>query len=93
MAIARLPTQVATVKLILHPALIALVAMLIVATGLVALPHDLHIAVILSGAMPMLGIYVVLAQEQGLEGAASLAMLAATTGAFVTLNILLYWLI
>jgi hypothetical protein len=35
----------------------------------------------------------VLAQKQGLEGAASLAMLVATTAAFVTLNALLYLLV
>ena len=44
---------------------------------------------ILSAAMPMFGIYTVLAQEQGLEGLASIAMLAATSAAFVTLSLLL----
>ena len=46
--------------------------------------------IILSAAMPIFGIYTVLAQKHHLEGAASLAMLGATTGAFVTLNILLF---
>jgi malonate transporter and related proteins len=88
-----LAAQIAVGKLLLHPALVALVAALITLTGVAALPPDLHVALILSAAMPMFGIYVVLAQEQCLEGAASLAMLTATSGAFVTLNALLYWLI
>lgn len=88
-----LAAQIAIGKLVLHPALVALAAALVSMAGLAGLPHDLHIAVILSAAMPMFGIYVVLAQEQGLEGAASIAMLAATSGAFLTLNALLLRLI
>lgn len=88
-----LAAQIAIGKLVLHPALVALVATLLPMAGLAGLPQDLHIAVILSAAMPMFGIYVVLAQEQGLEGAASIAMLAATSGAFLTLNALMLWLI
>ena len=41
----------------------------------------------------MFAIYTVFAQKQGLEGAASLAMLAATTLGFVTLNLLLWLLV
>ena len=57
------------------------------------LPEELHSAVILSAAMPMFWIYTVLAQRQGLEGAASLAMLTATSLAFVTLTALLWLLV
>lgn len=85
--------QIAAAKLVLHPALTALCAALIPVIGLAALPQDLHVAVILSAAMPMFGIYVLLAQEQGLQGAASIAMLTATSAAFLTLNALLFWLI
>ena len=88
-----LAAQIAIGKLVLHPALVALAAVLVSLVGLPGLTDDLHIAVILSSAMPMFGIYVVLAQEQGLEGAASIAMLAATSGAFITLNALMLWLI
>lgn len=84
-----LAAQIAAAKLIAHPALIALAAAALAATGLATLPADLHAAVILSAAMPMFGIYTVLAQEQGLEGVASIAMLAATSAAFVTLSLLL----
>ncbi len=84
-----LAAQIAAGKLLLHPALVALAALILPALGLVALPADLHAAVILSAAMPMFGIYVVLAQEQGLQGAASIAMLAATSGGFFTISALL----
>ncbi len=88
-----LATHITLQKLILHPALVALTALALTGAGLVYLDGDMLKAVILSAAMPMFGIYVVLAQKQGLEGAASLAMLFATSGAFVTLSLLLFWLI
>lgn len=87
-----LAAQIAGAKLLLHPALMALAALALPLTGLAALHEDMRIAVILSAAMPMFGIYTVLAQERGLEGAASIAMLAATSAAFVTLSGLLVWL-
>lgn len=87
-----LAAQIAGAKLVLHPAMVALATLALTAAGLVTLPADLHIAVILSAAMPMFGIYTVLAQEQGLEGVASIALLLATSAAFVTLSGLLFWL-
>jgi hypothetical protein len=47
-------------------------------------------AVVVSAAMPMLVLYVVFAQEYGHEGVASIALLAATVGAFFTLSTLLF---
>lgn len=88
-----LAAQIAASKLLLHPALVAGAAAVLLWAGLVALPEELHSAVILSAAMPMFGIYTVLAQRQGLEGAASLAMLTATSLAFVTLTVLLWLLV
>lgn len=87
-----LAVQVSLQKLLLHPALVALAALALTGAGLVHLDPDMMTAVILSAAMPMFSIYVVLAQKQGLEGAASLAMLGATSGGFVTLSLLLFWL-
>lgn len=84
--------QVAFGKLLLHPAMVAMAAIGLPLMGLSVLPPDMHAAVILSAAMPMFGIYAVLAQELGLEGAASIAMLAATSLAFVTLSLFLIWL-
>ncbi len=88
-----LAAQITLTKLLLHPALVTLAVLVLTAAGWIALSPALHSAVILSAAMPMFGIYTVLAQKQGLEGAASLAMLVATTAAFVTLNALLYLLV
>ena len=87
-----LAAQITFTKLLIHPALAALAVLALTAMGWVALTPDFYSAVILSAAMPMFGIYTVLAQKQGLEGAASIAMLAATTTAFVTLNIFLLFL-
>lgn len=88
-----LAAQIAAQKLLLHPAFVAFAAAVLIGVGLVSLSPELHTAVILSAAMPMFGIYTVLAQRQGLEGAASLAMLAATSLAFVTLTVLLWLLV
>ncbi len=85
--------QIAAAKLLLHPAMIALAALALPLLGLAALSDEMRIAAILSAAMPMFGIYTVLAQERGLGGAASIAMLVATSGAFITLSALLFWLI
>ncbi len=87
-----LAAQISASKLLLHPALVALMAAILLGLGLITLPSAMHSAVILSAAMPMFGIYTVLAQRQGLEGAASLAMLTGTSCAFVTLTALL-WLL
>ncbi len=80
--------QVAAGKLLLHPAMAALAVLGVSALGL-ALSDEMRVALILSAAMPMFGIYAVLAQEQGQEGMASIAMLLATALSFVTLSVLL----
>ncbi|MEY8841700.1 AEC family transporter [Cribrihabitans sp. XS_ASV171] len=80
--------QVAAGKLVLHPALAALAVLGVTAVGL-ALAPEMRVALILSAAMPMFGIYAVLAQEQGQQGMASIAMLMATALSFVTLSLLL----
>jgi malonate transporter len=85
-----LAAQISATKLLLHPALVALAAAGLIAFGLISLSPALHSALILSAAMPMFGIYTVLAQRQGLEGAASLAMLTATSYAFISLTLLLW---
>ncbi|PIE14047.1 MAG: transporter [Rhodobacterales bacterium] len=75
-------------KLVLHPAATAGVAMVLAAAGF-GLAPELWVAVVLSTAMPIFGIYPLFAQSAGHEGMASLAQLGTTVGAFVTLNILL----
>lgn len=87
-----LAAQITATKLILHPALVALSIIVLTAFGLIQLSPDMRSAVILSAAIPMFGSYAVFAQKQKLEGAASLAILGATTGGFFTLSLLLFWL-
>ncbi|TDE37043.1 AEC family transporter [Antarcticimicrobium sediminis] len=87
-----LATQIAAAKLLLHPAAVAMAALALPVLGFVSLSEEMRSAAILSAAMPMFGIYTVLAQERGLGGAASIAMLAATAAAFFTLSVFLFWL-
>lgn len=80
--------QIAVGKLVWHPLMTALAVVALAAFGIVLSP-ELRMAAILSAAIPIFGVYTVFAQERGLEGAASIAMLAATGGAFITLSALL----
>lgn len=84
-----LAVQIVIGKLFVHPAMTALVLLLLSLAGLPLLTGDMAVAVVLSTAMPMFGIYTLLAQDYGHEGIASLALLGATAGAFVTLSVLL----
>jgi len=77
--------QISVGKLILHP-----LAMLAVLLWLVPVDdQQLRTAVLLSCAMPMMGIYTILAQRHGHEGVSSAAMLVATTASFLSLSGLL----
>lgn len=84
-----LAAQIVVGKLLVSPALTALVLLSLPLIGLPILSGDMATAVILSTAMPMFGIYTLLAQDYGHEGIASIALLGATAGAFVTLSVLL----
>ncbi len=88
-----LAAEIVVGKLLLHPALTFGAMALLAAIGVGVPMGDLAVALILSTAMPMFGIYTLLAQEYGYEGLASLALLGATTGAFVTLTIMIGWLV
>ena len=85
--------QVVAGKLLLQPALTAIVLFALVWVGLPALSPDLKAALVLSAAMPIMGIYTIFAQEAGHEGMASLAQLSTTLMAFFTLNALLIWFV
>ena len=61
----------------------------LIALGLPVPVDDFATAAILSAAMPMFGIYALLAQEGGQEGLASLALVATTAIAFFTLSVIL----
>jgi len=86
---APLAAQISLGKLILHPAMVFCAAIVLPLFGIPAVTGDMHTALILSAAMPMFGIYTVLAQDYGHEGLASIALLMATTGSFFTLSALL----
>ena len=84
-----LAVQIMAAKLLLHPGLTTIVLVCLPLAGLPILSGDMATTVILSTAMPMFGIYTLLAQDYGHEGIASLALLGATVGAFFTLSALL----
>jgi hypothetical protein len=80
--------RIAFGKLILHP-----LAVLVLLLWLVPINDpQLRTAVLLSAAMPMLGIYPILAQKHGLDDLAAAALLVTTIASFFTLSALLWGL-
>ncbi len=78
--------QIGVGKLLLHP-----LCMLAVMAWLVPIDDTpLKVALLLTGAMPTMGIYTILAQRQGHEGLASAALLVVTMASFFTLSGLLW---
>ena len=77
-------------KLVLHPLALWLAVMFLPLLGLPALEGDLRTAAVLSAAMPMLGIYSLLAGRHGFEGFSAAALLATTAGSFVSLSAILW---
>lgn len=84
-----LAAQIVAGKLLLHPALTMLALVALPLLGLPLVSPDLQMAVIVTAALPMMGIYPILAQDYGHEGIASIALLGATIGSFFTLSALL----
>lgn len=82
--------MIAAGKLLLHPAAVWLAIALLGALGLPVPEGDLRAAAVLSAAMPMLGVYAILAQRHGHEGFAAAALLVTTAGSFLTLNAILW---
>ncbi|MEN9474487.1 MAG: hypothetical protein RIS48_1207 [Pseudomonadota bacterium] len=80
--------QITLGKLVLHPLI-----MLAVLTWLVPVADpQLRTAVLLTTAMPIMGIYTILSQRHGHEGISAAALLATTAASFFTLSGLLWWL-
>ncbi len=77
-------------KLILHPLVIFSLITLCTMVGFVEMAPDMRAALILSSAMPTLGVFSVIAQVHGKQGFASATQLGATIGALFTLSALLY---
>ena len=77
--------QIAAGKLLLHP-----LCMLVVLLWLVPVSDPaLRSAALLTGALPMMGIYTILAQRFGLGPVSAAAQLVTTVLSFVTLSVLL----
>lgn len=82
--------MVATGKLLWHPAGVWLALGVFGALGLPVPEGDLRVAAVLSAAMPMLGVYAILAQRHGQERWAAAALFATTTASFFTLSAILW---
>jgi predicted permease len=80
-------SRIALAKLVLHPLAVYAALWLVPAVD----PSLRTLAVVLA-AMPMLGIYPILAQKYGLEGPCAAALLGTTVASFVTLSAWL-WLL
>jgi malonate transporter len=81
-------TQIAAMKLVLHPVIIAGVLALAIFAG-VAPSEKLAQALVLTAAVPMISSYAIFASEKGQEGIASIAMLVSTICSFLSLSALL----
>ena len=80
--------QIALGKLLLHP-----LATLALATWLVPVTDPgLRTALLLTTALPTMGIYTVLSQRYGLAGLSSASLLVTTIASFVSLSALLWFL-
>jgi predicted permease len=81
---------VALGKLVLHPLSVAVALVLLPLLGLPLLQGDLRTAAVLSAAMPMLGIYSLLASRHGFEGFTAAALLVTTGASFLSLSVVLW---
>jgi len=81
--------QIVAGKLLLHPLAVLGVLLLLEAAGVMPLAPQQRIGVVLTAAMPMMGIYPILAQKHGHEGLAAAALLGCTIASFVTISALL----
>jgi malonate transporter and related proteins len=93
LSVAGLRSQVGTIafgKLVLHPLFVWGAAVLVSLVGLPVLQGDLLIAAILSAAMPMMGIYTLLASRHGHEGFTAAALLVTTGASFASLSAMLW---
>ncbi|GAB4359798.1 MAG: AEC family transporter [Oricola sp.] len=78
-------------KLLVHPALVLAVLVAMPMLGFAPVETPFREALVLSAAMPLFGIYPILAQKYGEEGFAAVALLATTVVSFVTVSGLLWY--
>lgn len=79
-------------KLVGHPLAVFAAAWLAVRLGLPAMEPHLLTGAVLAAAMPMLGVYTILAQRYGQEEQSAAALLLTTVVSFFTLSGLLWFL-
>ena len=78
-------TAIAIGKLLVHPLLVLALVLL-----LPPMARELQVAVVIMAAVPMLGIYPILAQKHGHDAMAAAAQLGTTVASFLTLTALLW---
>ena len=88
--VARQVLPIAFGKLVLHPLAVFLAALSLAYVGLPAMEPKLFQAAVLMAAMPMTGVYPVLAQVYGLDDLSAAALLFTTVASFFTINALLW---
>ena len=79
-------------KLVGHPLAVLAAAWLAVRLGMPAMAPQLLTGAVLAAAMPMLGVYTILAQRYGQEEQSAAALLLTTVASFFTLSGLLWGL-
>lgn len=78
-------------KLLVHPALVLAALAAVPVLGFVPVETPFREALVLSAAMPLFGIYPILAQKYGEEGFAAVALLTTTVVSFLTVSGLLWY--
>lgn len=76
-------------KLVLHPLVMLAGIALVMLAGLADVPSDMRAALIVTAAVPTMGIFPVLAHAHGRQGFASAAQFGATVASLFTLSALL----
>lgn len=84
-----LAAQIAAVKMIVHPAMVALVLSGLAIIGLPHLDRELVVGALLTASLPMFASFILFGQEAGHEGLASLAVMISTCLSFATINLAL----
>jgi len=82
--------QILAGKLLLHPLFVLGAVLLLPMLGMAELDAQMRTAAVLSAAMPMLGIYPLLAQRHGSGDVAAAALLATTVASFLSISSLLW---
>lgn len=76
-------------KLVVHPLAVGLAVAAFASAGFALRSPDMLAALLLTAAMPMMGIYPLLATRHGREEEAAMALVVATVASFATINLLL----